>query len=176
MPDPARPPEDVNERVKIEWKHDTSTFDRVKSVMHTAYEPMSTATVARKALTEEEITRKHLRSLAEFGYVTETVSTDSKDTLYRRATDSLALEQARRILDEMDTDTLSMRVLNMRKELREYGNRFGTNSPEEAVKANASIEEETLQMWQTTRRNLAFAEIALALGDVSDVGGIPERI
>lgn len=176
MPDPAPTFEDVNERAKEDWKRDTSPFDRVRSVMRTAHEPMTAATVAEKALTSEQTARKHLRSLVEHGYVTETASPDSKATLYRRASDSLALEQARRILEETDAETLSTRVLEMREQLREYGEQFEANSPDEAVRAHADIDPETLLEWRTTRRNLAFAEVALALSGVEDVTGAAEAV
>ncbi len=176
MPDPAPPFDDVTEQVREEWKADTSAFDRVRSVMRTAYEPMSAATIAEKALTSEQTARKHLRSLAEHGYVTETASPDSKGSQYHRAKDSLALEQARRILDETDVDTLSTRVLKMRKKLQNHAERFGANSPEAAVRANADIDEETLLAWRTTRRNLSFAEVALALSAVDDVSGVAEAV
>ena len=176
MPDPAPAFEDVNERAKADWKRDSSPFDRVRSAMRTTYEPMSAATVAENALTSEQTARKHLRSLVEHGYVAETASPDTTGTLYRRAKDSLALEQARRILEETDPDTLSRSVLEMREELRAYGDRFGANSPEEAVRAHAGIDAETLLEWRTTRRNLAFAEVALALSAVDDTTGVPETV
>jgi len=176
MPDPAPTFENVDARAKEDWKRDTSPFDRVRSVMRTAYEPMTAATVAKQSLTSEQTARKHLRSLVEHGYVTETASPDSKATLYRRANDSLALEQARRILDETDADTLSTRVLEMREQLREYGERFNANSPDAAVRAHADIDSETLLEWRTTRRNLAFAEVALALSGVEDVSGLTETV
>ena len=170
MPDPA-PPEDVNEQAKEEWKRDTTPFDRTQSVIRTAYDPMSAATVAEKALTSEQTARKHLRSLVEHGYAAEAASPDTSGTLYRRAKDSLALEQARRILDEADTDTLSTRVLEMREELQAYGEEFDAISPEDAVRAHADIDAETLLAWRTTQRNLAFAEVALALSAVEDATG-----
>ncbi|WP_234402893.1 DUF7342 family protein [Halarchaeum acidiphilum] len=166
----------MNERAKEDWKRDTSPFDRVQSVMRTTYDPVSAATVAEHALTSEQTARKHLRSLVEHGYVAETASPDSKGTLYRRATDSLALEQARRILDETDTDTLSTRVVEMREELRAYADQYGANSPDEAVRAHADIDTGTLTEWRTTRRNLAFAEVALALSAVDDATGAVEAL
>ncbi len=176
MPDSAPAFEDVNERAKEDWKRETTPFDRVQSVMRTAYEPMSAATVAENALTSEQTARKHLRSLAKHGYVAETASPDSTGTLYQRAKESLALEQARRILDETDTDTLLTRVLEMREELREYGERFGANSPDDAVRSHANIDAETLLEWRTTRRNLAFAEVALALSAVENPTGGAEAV
>ncbi len=176
MPDSAPAFEDVNERAKEDWKRDTTPFDRVRSVMRTAYEPMSVAAVAEKGLTSEQTARKHLRSLVEHGYVAETASPDSTGTLYQRAKDSLALEQTRRILEETDTETLSTRVLEMREELREYGNRFGANSPDDAVRSHADIDAETLLEWRTTRRKLAFAEVALALSAVENPTGGPEAV
>lgn len=174
MTDPAPAFEDVNERAKEDWKRDTSPFDRVRSVMRTAYEPLSAATVAENALTSEQTARKHLRSLVEHGYVAETASPESKGTLYRRSKDSLALERARRILEDTDTDTLSARILEMREELQAYSDQFGAPSPEEAVRAKADIDSETLLEWRTTRRNLAFAEVALALSAVELPTGAAE--
>ena len=176
MPDSAPAFDDVNERAKKDWKRETSPFDRVRSVMRTAYKPMSAATVAENALTSEQTARKHLRSLAEHGYVAETASPDSTGTLYQRSKDSIALEQARRILDETDTDTLSTRVLEMREELREYSDRFGANSPDDAVRSHADIDAETLLEWRTTRRNLAFAEVALALSAVENPTDATEAV
>ena len=168
MPDPAPPFEDVNERARADWKRDTTPFDRVRAVMRTGYEPASAATVAETALTSEQTARKHLRSLVEHGYVDETASPDSTATLYRRATDSLALERARRILEDTDTETLTTRVLEMREQLAAYGDEFDAPSPEAAVRADADIDPETLLEWRTTRRNLAFADVALALSAVDD--------
>jgi len=176
MPDSAPAFEDVNERARADWKRENTPFDRVQSGMRTAYESMSAATVAEKALTSEQTARKHLRSLSEHGYVAETASPDTKGTLYRRAKDSLALERARQILDETDAETLSTRVLEMREDLEEYSTRFGAPSPEAAVRADADIDPETLSEWRTTRRNLAFAEVALALSTVEDVIGVSEAV
>jgi len=64
MPDPAPTFEDVNERVKRDWKRDTSPSDRVQSVMRTAYEPLAATTVADKALRSEQTARKHLPNTA----------------------------------------------------------------------------------------------------------------
>jgi DNA-binding transcriptional ArsR family regulator len=169
MPDPAPPFENVNDRAKEDWKRDTSPFDRVRSVMRTAYEPMTAATVADQSLTSEQTARKHLRSLVEHGYLTETASPDSKATLYRRANDSLAVEQARRILDETDAETLSTRVLENQERLREYSERFSANSPDAAVRADADIESKTLLEWRTTRRNLAFANGALSIANAERI-------
>lgn len=176
MPEPAPAFEDVTDRAKTDWKRETTPFDRVQSVMRTAYEPMSAATVADRALTSEQTARKHLRSLVKHGYVAETTSPDSTATLYQRATDSLALEQARRILDETDTETLSTRVLEMREELQAYGDRFDATSPEDAVRSRADIDTETLLEWRTTRRNLRVAEVALALSAVETPTGTPEAV
>ena len=137
--------------------------------MRSAHDPMSAASVAKEALTSEQTARKHLRSLVEHGFVEETAAPESTATLYRRSTDSLALERAHRILEGTDLETLSDRVLAMREELQAYSDRTGANSPEAAVRAEADVDAETLLEWRTTRRNLAFAEVALALSSVEDV-------
>ena len=117
----------------------------------------------------------HTRSLAEHGYVVETASPNTTDTLYRRAKDSLALEQPWRILDETATDMLSAWILEGRNELPAYSDRFDP-TPQGRRPSPWEIDVETLLEWRTTRRNLAFAEVALALSAVEDATGAAEAV
>lgn len=164
---PDTPTDDVNDLVASEWEDDTTPFDRVRAVMKRAYEPRSAPDVAERAMTTPTTARKHLRTLANSGFVDE-VSASGDTTLYRRSNESLVLEQAHDILDETDRDSLVSRIAEMRDEIRSHRERFDAESPEDAVVRDADVDRETLRSWQTTRRNLKIARVALALSEAEE--------
>lgn len=157
---------DINERVEAEWVAETTPFERVRSVMATTYdEPASAAEVAERARTTDEAAGKHLRQLAGVGYVEATDADDSGEPRYRRADESVLLEQAVRILSEVDRETLEARVEEMEDDLRLYRERFDAESPEAAVAAGEEVNDEAIREWQRTQRNLGHATVALAVDD-----------
>lgn len=161
------PPADVNEQVAAEWIDDTTPYERVRTVMQRTYEAEPVDEIAARARTTPTTARKHLRILAEDGFVEETAEPDQSGTLYKRSKESLVLEQAQHLLSEVDSETLTTRVSEMQRTIRMYRDEWGVESPEDAVLRDAEIDAETLQEWQTTRRNLGFAKVALALSEAT---------
>jgi len=98
-------------------------------------------------------------------------------TLYHRSPESLVVEQAADILDNVSTDELVTRIQEMREQLTEYQAEFGVDSPEELAvnqtnqalaesgSPQTAIDPETIREWKTLRRNLAFANAALSIGN-----------
>jgi len=129
----------VNERVEAEWVDETTPFERVRSVMAHTYKPQSVGDIADRARTSEETARKHLRSLADNGFVEETDNPGRSDALYRRSPKSLILEQARDILDGVDSNTLVVRISEMESDIRSYREKYDVDVPEHAY-----IDEKTL--------------------------------
>ena len=166
MPEDA--PTDVNERVVAEWVAETTPFDRVREVVKRTYEPRSVSEIAERAHTSENTARKHLRQLTADGYVVETASPDARGTCYRRSSESLVLEEASRIRSDVEPATLAARVAEMQETIRTLRERFDADSPEAALLAEGEIDRETVQAWQTTRRNLHFARVALAVNEAED--------
>lgn len=163
--DPDTAPADVNERVESEWSDETTPFERVRAVMKRTYESRSANEIATRARTTPTTARKHLQQLDESGFV-ETVSEPQRDaTLYRRSSESLVLEQARDILDRADDETLLTRIGEMQDDIRAYREKSGVDSPEDAALLDADVDRSTLRDWRTTRRNLGFAKVALALSE-----------
>lgn len=162
---PSDAPTDVNERVEAEWVEETTPFERVREVMKRTYDPQPVGEIAERARTSETTARKHLGHLAEDGFVVETASPEARGTWYERSNESLVLEQANRIRSEVDASTLATRVAEMQREVRAYREEFDAGSPEEAVLADAGIDGEELRAWRTTRRNLSFARVALAVSN-----------
>ncbi|WP_207590026.1 DUF7342 family protein [Halomontanus rarus] len=153
---------DVNETVTDEWVDETTTFQRVRSVMRTTYDGQTASDIADRARVSETTARKHLEDLTESGYV-ESASNTEGPTLYTRSTESLILEEASDILERVETGKLVQEINEMETELESYRDEFDVETPEQAALEGTIIDQQTLTAWQTTRRNLSFARTALAL-------------
>jgi len=174
--DPPREFADVNEAVGDDWEAETTPYERIRHVIAHAYSPVSADAVAEDARTAPKTARKHLNTLAAEGFV-ETETGEHGGTLYRRSPESLVVEQAADILEHVSTDELVTRIQEMREQLTEYQSRFGVESPEELAvdqtnqalasseSAADEIDPETIREWKTLRRNLAFANAALSIGN-----------
>lgn len=168
--------EDINKVVSDEWESETTPYERVRHVIAHTYSPASAETVAEEARTSPKTARKHLNALADEGFVGTTTGKHG-GTIYQRSPESLVVEQAADILKHISTDELVTRIAEMRDQLNDYRAEYGVDSPEELIieQTNHSLAEtdsdqsdvdaETLQDWQTTRRNLAFANAALSIAN-----------
>lgn len=165
---------DINEAVAEAWEDETTPYERIREVIAHEYTPISAATVAEDARTSPKTARKHLTTLAEEGFVA-TEPGENGATLFRRSPESLVLEQSANILEELSIDELTEQVAVLRERVTEFQEAHGVQSPEEltidrtntALSGDDSpdIDPETIQEWQTTRRNLAFANAALSVAN-----------
>ncbi|QCC52736.1 DUF7342 family protein [Halapricum salinum] len=176
MSDDLTPDEfaDVNEAVGEEWESETTPYERVRQVIAHTYSPVSAATAADEARTTPKTARKHLSALADEGFVV-TDTGEHGGTTYRRSPESLVVEQAADILEHVSIEDLRARITEMREQLQDYRTEYGVASPDELTieqtnqtlserdSARSRIDAETLRDWQTTRRNLAFANAALSI-------------
>lgn len=168
--------DDVNEAVGAEWEAETTPYERVREVISRAYSPVSADAVADTARTSPKTARKHLNTLADEGFVT-TDTGDHGGKTYRRSPESLVVEQAADIREHVSTDELIARVSEMRERISNFQAEYGVESPEEllvertnqtlseAAEAHEDLDSETIREWQTTRRNLAFANAALSIAN-----------
>jgi DNA-binding IscR family transcriptional regulator len=167
---------DVNTAVGDEWEAETTPYERIRHVIAHTYSPVSADAVAEDARTAPKTARKHLNTLAEEGFV-ETETGEHGGTLYRRSPESLVLEQVADILEHVSIDELVARIQEMREQLSAYQSEFGVASPEELAvdQTNQTLaasestpdepDPETIREWKTLRRNLAFANAALSIGN-----------
>jgi len=167
----------VNEAVGEEWEAETTPYERIRHVVAHTYSPVSADAVADDARTAPKTARKHLNTLADEGFV-ETIPGEQGGTLYRRSPESLVVEQAADILEHVSTDELVTRIQEMREQLTEYRSEFGVDSPKNwrltrqtrrsarpGPPGQDEIDPETIREWKTLRRNLAFANAALSIGN-----------
>lgn len=73
---------DINERVKREWKANTTSRERIKEVLEQITEYTMAMEVASKAVVSEPTTRKYLNELVEEGIGVTTQ--DGRTTRYKR--------------------------------------------------------------------------------------------
>ena len=168
--------DDINEVVGEEWESETTPYERVRHVIAHTYTPVSAEAVADDARTAPKTARKHLNALSEEGYVVTAVGKHG-GTTYRRSPESLVVEQAADILEHVSTDELRTRIAEMREQLTDYRAEYGVDSPEELTieqtnqtlsegdSGQSNIDADTLRDWETTRRNLAFANAALSIAN-----------
>lgn len=166
----------VNETVGEEWEAETTPYERVREVVSHTYQFRSADAIASDARTSPKTARKHLTKLSDEGFVT-TGTGETGGTTYRRSPESLVLEQAADILEELTVDELASQITKLRDQLSALQSEYGVESPEELTVAQTNellsetggshtdIDHETLRRWRTTRRNLAFANAALSVAN-----------
>jgi hypothetical protein len=101
-------------------------------------------------------------------------------TFFRRSPTSLVVEQTTEILNHASVDELANRIEEMHDDISAFRTEYGVGSPEELAidRANQTlsgdgssreVDQETIREWQTTRRNLAFANAALSLSNAERI-------
>lgn len=164
---------DVNEVVEAEWVDDTTPFERVYAIVRRAYEPASAGEIAERARVSPTTARKHLRTLESAGEVT--TSQDGQTTQYRRSETAIVTENAQSLLAEQTPDEIAAGIADMKAQIQEWREKYDVDSPEEFARELEIDDADTnhgvlLREWQTTRRNLALAQAALAIGEASQTG------
>lgn len=173
MPGSESDHRDVNEAVVDEWVEDTTPFDRVYEIVRRTYEPHAADQIADRARVSPTTARKHLQTLADAGEVS--TSQDGRTTRYRRAETAIVTERAQQLLAEHSSDEIAAGIAEMKAQLREWREQYGVESPEEFARVLDVDDADTdhgavLTEWQTTRRNLALAQAALAIGEATEAG------
>lgn len=167
-PDGGSEYEDVNEAVEVEWIDDTTPFERVYAIIRSTYEPTPAGEIADRARVSPPTARKHLRALENTSEVT--TSQEGQTTHYHRSETAFITENAQSILAERTHEEIVAGIAKMKSQMQEWREEHGVDSPEEFarefdIEDADSNHDAILQEWQTTQRNLALAEAALAIGE-----------
>lgn len=164
---------DVNDVVVEEWVEETTPFERVYETIGRVYDPVSATQIANRARVSPTTARKHLRTLVSSGEVT--TSQDGQTTLYRRSETAIVTEHAQSLLAERTPEEIASGIAEMKAKIQGWREEHGVESPEEFAREldvddADSDQGALLTEWQTTRRNLALAQAALAIGEASRTG------
>lgn len=163
----------VNDAVVAEWIAETTPFERVHEVVRHTYDPQSAAEIADRARVSPTTARKHLRTLVDAGAVV--TEDEGRTTRYRRSETAIVTEHAQTLLAEQTPEDIATRIADMKATMREWREEHGVESPEEFTRELDVTDADSehgglLREWQTTRRNVALAEAALAIADARQQG------
>lgn len=166
------PPEydDVNEAAVEEWKQDTTTRERIRSVVQRIHEPTSVASIAECARASEPVVRDTLADLAEMGLV-ETQET-GQGTLYKRNDQMYIYRQVIELQNQYDENELVAQLQDLKDTVNTFRDKYGVESPTELSQElepdnTAGWDDHTA--WQTAQKNLYLAKAALSFYDAQRV-------
>ena len=160
--------DDINEQVKVDWKDDTTPFERVYEVVEQTHDGQSAAEIGERALVSEPTARRHCKSLVNTGFAE--TEQDGQTTLYKRNSDRVLMSRIRELREEVTRPELLDSIQEMKAEIRRYEDRYDVVSPEELaqqLEAGETKGWDDLTAWRTTRQNLAVAQAALAYDEAS---------
>lgn len=154
---------DINERATEAWIEETTSRERIRTVLEETTEYATAAELADRALTSEPTTRKYLEELVEDGIGVTTQ--DGRTTRYKR-NDGRQIDER---IDELRTTTSREELIDgireMKAQLQEYRDTYGVEGPEElAIELDADGWAD-VGRWRATRRNLAIAQAALQVDE-----------
>lgn len=172
-PDGGTERRDVDDVVVEAWVEESTPFERVHEIVRQAYDPESAEQIADRARVSPTTARKHLRTLVDSGDVT--TSQDGQTTRYRRSKTAIVTEHAQSLLAERTPEEIAAGIADMKATIQAWREEYDVESPEEFAReldvADADDEHGALLAeWQTTRRNLALAQAALAIGEATSTG------
>lgn len=157
--------DDINERVKEQWKQETTSRERIKTILTETTEYATAAEIAERAFTSEPTTRKYLGELVDEGIGV--AAQDGRTTRYKRNEGRLIDERIEELRTTATREELVDGIKQMTERLGEFRETYGVESPEDLVVSLDAGEEgwDDVGRWQTTRKNLAIAKAALQVGE-----------
>jgi predicted ArsR family transcriptional regulator len=168
--DPPPEYDDVNEAVVEEWKQDTTTRERIRSVVQRIYEPTSAAAIAERARASEPAVRDTLTDLEEIGLV-ETQET-GHGTLYKRNEQMYIFRQVVDLQNEYDETDLVAQLQDLKQTVNTFRDEYAVESPTELAQQLEPDDTEGWDdhtAWQTAQQNLYLVKAALSFYDAQRV-------
>lgn len=168
--DPPPEYEDVNETVIAEWKQETTTRERVRSVVQRIQEPTLASTIADRARASEPVARDTLADLNDLGVVA-TLET-GHGTLYKRNDQMDIYRQIVEIHKTYDEGQLVARLQELKGTVNALRDKYGVESPTELAQELDPDDADSWEdhtKWQTAQKNLSLAKAAISFYDAERV-------
>lgn len=150
--------ESIDEFATAEWKASTTADERIRAVVKRTATPKTVTEIADDAAVSESKARTALTSLAEEG-VARSRNTGS-GVAYQRDPDRRLIEQLHTLATAGDTVE---RIQELKAEIAEYREMYGTDSPEELLVSDKDLSGEELtdvSHWRTAVRDLEYLRAA----------------
>lgn len=162
------PPEydNVNEAAVEEWKQETTTRERVRSVVQRLQEPTPVSTIADRAHASEPVVRDTIEDLVDIGLV-ETLET-GQGTLYKRNDQMYIYRQVVDLQEAYDDEELVTKLQELKETINSLRNKYGVESPMELAQELEPDDTdgwEAHTTWQTAQKNLYLAKAAISFSD-----------
>lgn len=156
---------DINERATEAWIEETTSRERIRTVLEETTEYATAAEIADRARTSEPTTRKYLEELVADGIGVTTQ--DGRTTLYKRNDGRQIDERIAELRDTTSRDELIDGIREMKGQLQDYRDTYEVEGPEElALELDAGDDGwADVGRWRATRRNLAIAQAALQVDE-----------
>lgn len=162
--------EDVNEAAVEEWKQETTTRERIRSVVQRIQEPTPASAIADRARASEPVVRDTLADLADLGLV-ETLKT-GQGTLYKRNDQMYIYKQVIALHETYDEDELVSKLQDLKETINTLRDKHGVESPTELaqeLEPDDSDGWEDHTVWQTAQKNLYLTKAAISFYDARKV-------
>ncbi|WP_235907962.1 winged helix-turn-helix domain-containing protein [Halosegnis longus] len=162
--------ESIDDFAAAEWKSETTTDERIRTVIDRTTTPKSASDIAETALVSETKARTTLNKLADEGIV-KTQQTDS-GKLYTRDPEWHLLKQIRQLAS---SETLVDQIQRVKQEIAGYKDKYDATDPEELLVSDKELDQNELSdvsHWRTAERELSHLRAAYRLKEAKDQASI----
>lgn len=156
---------DINERATETWVEETTSRERIRTVLDETTEYATAADIADRARTSEPTTRKYLDELVADGIGVTTQ--DGRTTRYKRNDGQQIDERIAQLRETTSREELIDGIRELKAQVQDYRDTYAVESPEElALELDADDDGwGDVGRWRATRRNLAIAQAALQVDE-----------
>jgi len=167
------PPEEydnVNEEVVEEWVEETTTRERIRSVIQRTHEPTPASVVAERARASEPVVRDTLADLVDMGLVQSQETGQGR--LYKRNDQMYIYQQVVEIQNQYTESELVAQLQSLKETVNSFRAEYTVESPTELAQELDPTDSEGWDdhtMWQTTQKNLYLVKAALSFYDAQRV-------
>lgn len=162
--------DDVNEAAIAEWKQETTTRERIRSVIQRIREPTPASAIAERARASEPVVRDALAELADLGLV-ETLDA-GQGALYKRNDQMHIYRQVIDLQETYDEDELVAKLQDLKETVNTFREKYAVESPTELAQELEPDDAEGWEdhtTWQTAQKNLYLAKAAISFYDAERV-------
>lgn len=162
----AKDADTVMEYAQKDWEQSTTARERVRAVMRKATKKQTVSEIAASAAVSETTARNELSTLVEQGIVASHETDTGK--VYRRDPSHYIFQRIDRISQSND---LIEQIRRVRDEIEGYRDRYQSQSPEELLVSERSLDRDELEdisYWRTAERKLKFLRAAYRVRDVTE--------
>lgn len=157
--------ETVTELAKEDWKESTKARERVRLVVQQTQAGRSVGDIADEADVSETTARNELSTLVDQG-IAAVYKTDH-GKMYHQNKNYGLFNRVNRLSTRGD---LIEQVQSVHKEIQQYREQYGSESPEELLLSDQKMDDEKLtdiSYWRTAERKLKFLRAAYRFRDIS---------